>query len=134
MSMLKSFFEIGSDKGLFDGLTFGDAYDMLRQILRAEMFRLSFLADSERIPEKEKSAFRRFLDEKETREDVSESGEGFSHILIEPEDPDAGIVIEVKYAASIAGLDVACRKAMEQIKSRKYDERLRGDGEEGIRT
>lgn len=28
----------------------------------------------------------------------AESGDGFSDILIEPEDPDAGIVIEVKYA------------------------------------
>lgn len=27
-----------------------------------------------------------------------ESGDGFSDILIKPEDPDAGIVIEVKYA------------------------------------
>lgn len=27
-----------------------------------------------------------------------ESGEGFSDILIEPKDPDAGVVVEVKYA------------------------------------
>ena len=62
----------------------------------------------------------------------AESGDGFSDILIEPEDPDAGIVIEVKYAASIAGLDEGCRKAMEQIKARKYDEKLRNDGRENI--
>ena len=35
----------------------------------------------------------------------AESGDGFSDILIEPENPDAGIVIEVKYASSIAGLE-----------------------------
>lgn len=62
----------------------------------------------------------------------AESGDGFSDILIEPEDPDAGIVIEVKYAASIAGLDECCQKAMEQIKSRRYDEKLRNDGRENI--
>lgn len=62
----------------------------------------------------------------------AESGEGFSDILIEPEDPDAGIVIEVKYAASIAGLDESCKKAMEQIKARRYDEKLRNDGRENI--
>lgn len=62
----------------------------------------------------------------------AESGEGFSDILIEPEDPDAGIVIEVKYATSIAGLDEGCKKAMEQIKVRRYDEKLRNDGRENI--
>ena len=58
----------------------------------------------------------------------AESGDGFSDILIEPEDPDAGIVIEVKYASSISGLDNACEEAMKQIKDRRYDERLRNDG------
>lgn len=62
----------------------------------------------------------------------AESGDGFSDILIEPEDPDAEIVIEVKYAASITGLDECCKKAMEQIKSRRYDEKLRNDGRENI--
>ena len=62
----------------------------------------------------------------------AESGEGFSDILIEPEDPDAGIVIEVKYAASVAGLGEASERAMEQIKARRYDERLRSDGRENI--
>lgn len=62
----------------------------------------------------------------------AESGEGFGDILIEPEDPDAGIVIEVKYAANIAGLDAECKKAMEQIKVRHYDEKLRNDGRENI--
>ena len=38
-----------------------------------------------------------------------ESGDGFSDILIMPEDPDAGIVIEVKYAKEMKELDAACR-------------------------
>ena len=62
----------------------------------------------------------------------AESGEGFSDILVEPEDPDAGIVIEVKYAPTFRGLEQACARAMEQIKARRYDERLREDGREDI--
>ena len=58
----------------------------------------------------------------------AESGDGFSDILIEPEDPDAGIVIEVKYASSVAGLEKACEEALKQIREKRYDERLRNDG------
>ena len=58
----------------------------------------------------------------------AESGDGFSDILIEPEDPDAGIVIEVKYASSVAGLEKACEEALRQIREKRYDERLRNDG------
>ena len=61
-----------------------------------------------------------------------ESGEGFSDILIEPEDPDAGMVIEVKYSPTLAGMDSACRAAMAQIKEKHYDERLRNEGRENI--
>ena len=57
-----------------------------------------------------------------------ESGDGYSDILIEPENPDAGIIIEVKHAASISGLDKACENAMAQIKNRRYDETLRVNG------
>lgn len=57
-----------------------------------------------------------------------ESGDGYSDILIEPENPDAGIIIEVKNAASISGLDKACENAMAQIKNRRYDETLRENG------
>lgn len=62
----------------------------------------------------------------------AESGEGFSDILVEPENPDAGLVIEVKYSPTLQGLDEACAKAMEQIKTRRYDERLRNEGREDI--
>lgn len=64
----------------------------------------------------------------------AESGEGFSDILIEPEDPDVGIVVEVKYAASISGLEKACEKAIKQIKDRGYDEKLRNDGKTKIKV
>lgn len=64
----------------------------------------------------------------------AESGDGFSDILIEPEDPDAGIVIEVKYASSVAGLEKACEEALRQIREKRYDERLRNDGRADVLT
>ena len=57
-----------------------------------------------------------------------ESGDGFSDILIMPEDPDAGIVIEVKYAKEMKELDAACEAAIAQIKNKRYDEALRDEG------
>ena len=57
-----------------------------------------------------------------------ESGDGFSDIMIMPENPDAGIVIEVKYARNIKELDTACEIAMAQIKEKRYDEALRNEG------
>ena len=57
-----------------------------------------------------------------------ESGDGFSDILIMPEDPDAGIVIEVKYAKEMKELDAACEAAMAQIQNKRYDEMLRDEG------
>lgn len=64
----------------------------------------------------------------------TESGDGFSDIIVEPEDPDAGIVIEVKYASSVARLDKACEEALAQIKEKRYDERLRNDGRTEVLT
>lgn len=57
-----------------------------------------------------------------------ESGDGFSDIIIRPENPDAGIIIEVKYADSFSGLENACKKAMAQIRDKRYDEVLREEG------
>lgn len=57
-----------------------------------------------------------------------ESGDGFSDILIKPENPDLGIVIDVKYAKEFKGLDAACDAAMAQIKQKRYDETIRDEG------
>ena len=57
-----------------------------------------------------------------------ESGDGFSDIIIKPEDPDSGIIIEVKYATSFQGLDKSCEDAMNQINTRRYDAVLREEG------
>ena len=62
----------------------------------------------------------------------AESGDGFSDILIEPEDPDTGIVIEVKYSPTLAGMESVCEAAMNQIKEKRYDERLRNEGRENV--
>ena len=35
----------------------------------------------------------------------AESGDGFADILIEPEDPDSGIIIELKYSQTFSGLE-----------------------------
>lgn len=61
-----------------------------------------------------------------------ESGDGFADILIEPEDPDSGIILELKYAQTFSGLESACEKALAQIREKRYDERLRNDGREHI--
>ena len=110
MSMLKSFFEIGADKTLFDGLlisretalceeymgkfpvvfvslkgvdglTFEDAYGMLRRIIRAEVSRLQMLLDSERISEDAKKPLERILKEEDTKEDILDSLKTLSCLL-----------------------------------------------------
>ena len=45
-------------------------------------------------------------------------------LKVEPEDPDTGIVIEVKYAPTLSGLESACQKAIDQIRERHYQENL----------
>ena len=110
MSMLKSFFEIGADKTLFDGLaisretalcetymgkfpvifislkgvdglTFEDAYGMLRLIIRAEASRMRVLLESERISEDDKKPLERILREEETKDDILNSLKTLSVLL-----------------------------------------------------
>ena len=102
MSMLKCFFEIGTDKSLFDGLkvseekelcekymgkypvvfvslkdvdglTFEDAYDMLREIIRKEYVRLQFLMDSDALTDAEKEPMKRLLGNRPERVDIKNS-------------------------------------------------------------
>ena len=56
-----------------------------------------------------------------------EAGEGFADIIIETDDPDAGIVVEVKYTKEMSGLEQACAKAIAQIKEKRYSEYLTND-------
>ena len=61
-----------------------------------------------------------------------EAVEGFADIIIESEDPDSGIIIELKYSREASGLDKACERAIEQIRDRRYYEYLKNDGRQDI--
>ena len=61
-----------------------------------------------------------------------ESGGGFADILLKPKNPDAGIIVELKYIRSLNDLDQACERALEQIEDRRYDTELREDGRNDI--
>lgn len=61
-----------------------------------------------------------------------ESGEGFADIIIRPEEPDEGIILELKYTAEFQGMDNACKKAVNRIRERRYDEVLRNEGRNEI--
>ena len=102
MSMLKYFFEIGSDKSIFDGLkvaekkelcetymgkypvvfvslkgvdglTFEDAYERLRILIRDEALRLAVLRGSPALNEEEKNAYLRLVSENAKLNDVVDS-------------------------------------------------------------
>ena len=110
MSMLKSFFEIGADRTLFDGLaisketalceeymgkfpvifislkgvdglTFADAYGMLRLLIRSEVSRMQALLESERISEGDKKPLERILREQDTQDDILNSLKTLSALL-----------------------------------------------------
>ncbi len=51
--------------------------------------------------------------------------------MVEIDDEDIGIIIEVKYADN-ADLEATCRKALEQIEEKRYDERLLDAGMQTI--
>lgn len=57
-----------------------------------------------------------------------ESGDGFCDILIEPEDPDTGIIMELKYARTVTAMEDACQAALAQIRDKRYNACLLEDG------
>ena len=102
MSMLKSFFEIGGDKSIFDGLairgeaelceaymgkfpvvfislkgvdglTFEDAYERLRRIIFEEASRLQYLMESPRISETDRAPLKVLLQRKGDASDIAMS-------------------------------------------------------------
>lgn len=62
-----------------------------------------------------------------------EAGEGFADIIIETDDPDAGIVVELKYTKNFDELKAASQKALNQIRDRRYQEYLLNDERKNIR-
>lgn len=63
-----------------------------------------------------------------------EAGDGFADIIVEPESPDAGIIVELKYSQTFSGLESACERALAQIRDRRYAEYLKGEGRNEILT
>lgn len=61
-----------------------------------------------------------------------EAGEGFADIIVETEDPNAGIVVELKYTKNYDEMEQACRAALDQIHDRRYQEYLLNDGRKDI--
>lgn len=61
-----------------------------------------------------------------------ETGEGFADLLVETENPDAGIIIELKSVDRLSELDGACKQAIAQIHERRYDRTLRDEGRDDI--
>lgn len=61
-----------------------------------------------------------------------EAGEGFADIIVETDDPDAGVVVELKYVKEFREMEQACRKALEQIRGRRYQEYLQNDDRQDI--
>lgn len=61
-----------------------------------------------------------------------EAGNGFADIIVTLEDPDAGVVVEIKKADRLAELDSACQRALAQIHDRSYGDYLLNEGREDI--
>lgn len=62
-----------------------------------------------------------------------EAGEGFADIIVETDDPDEGIVVELKYTKNVDELKAASQKALDQIRDRRYQEYLLNDDRKNIR-
>ena len=62
---------------------------------------------------------------------ISKTGEGYSDILIETDDGEMGMILELKYADN-GDLESACKEALNQIKTNRYEEALCDDGVEKI--
>lgn len=61
-----------------------------------------------------------------------EAGEEFADIIVETEDPNAGIVVELKYTKDYDEMEQACRAALDHINDWRYQEYLLNDGRKDI--
>ena len=60
-----------------------------------------------------------------------EAGEGFADIIVETEDPNAGIIVELKYTKNYDEMENLPRR-VDQINDRRYQEYLLNDGRKDI--
>ena len=61
-----------------------------------------------------------------------EGGNGFADLIVTLDDPDAGVVVELKRADKLNDLPAACEKAMAQILERGYADYLLNEGRTDI--
>ena len=62
----------------------------------------------------------------------AEAGEGFADIIVETDNPDAGVIVELKYTKDFKEMQQACQKALRQIEDRRYYEYLQNDDRQNI--
>lgn len=62
----------------------------------------------------------------------AEAGEGFADIIVETDNPDAGVIVELKYTKDFKEMEQACQKALRQIEDRRYYEYLQNDDRQNI--
>lgn len=86
MSMLRYFFEIGTDTNLMLGILTGNENWLVKSNV--------------------------------------EAGEGFADIIVETDDPDAGIILELKFTKDNSEMEGLCQKALKQIDDKRYFEFL----------
>lgn len=86
MSMLRYFFEIGTDTNLMLGILTGNENWLVKSNV--------------------------------------EAGEGFADIIVETDDPDAGIILELKFTKDISEMEGLCQKVLKQIDDKRYFEFL----------
>lgn len=61
-----------------------------------------------------------------------ETGDGFADLIVETDNPDSGMIIELKSVDRFSELDRACRQAIAQIHERRYDQILLNEGRSDI--
>ena len=61
-----------------------------------------------------------------------EAGDGFADIIVETENPDVGIIMDLKYVKDFSAMEQACQRALAQIRDRRYQEFLLNDGRSDI--
>lgn len=61
-----------------------------------------------------------------------EAGEGYANIIVKPDDPDMGMIFELKTATGINEMEEVCQNAIRQIKEKHYADYLLDEGRRNI--
>lgn len=121
----------------WNGFESGDAAAVEKYLKKILSNSISFYDTKARKGEKESSYHTLMIgllagnDEWLVRSNV-EAGDGLADIIIETEDPDAGIIVELKYVKEFPAMEKACERAITQIRERRYAEYLKNDDRQNI--